>query len=136
MSSESAIKQVSDVSTDSWIGSGSVRVRIREFSPVAISTHLGETTICSICRSELLGPSPNNKESDPDDERIARGACNHSFHYECINRLQVAKKNACSCPNCGLPWQYDNKVIGQSSIANFLTRKKATGTTGVPVASK
>ena len=120
----------SPIEHSKWFGKGAVRMRIREFSPVAIVMYKddNDTQECVICRSELMGPSPNRRESsDFTDEKVAKGQCGHIVHYECIAELS-RKKTSCPCPVCGLPWLYDQSGMVHNTVASFLTRNKTTKT--------
>ena len=65
--------------------------------------NLPKNTDCTICRCNLNLSSLYNQEKGI-DSYVVSGACNHSFHYECI-KPWVEKNNY--CPICFVQWQYN-----------------------------
>jgi anaphase-promoting complex subunit 11 len=69
--------------------------------------NLPKNTDCTICRCNLNLSSLYNQEKGI-DSYVVSGACNHSFHYECI-KPWVEKNNY--CPICFSEWQYNKKPV-------------------------
>ena len=69
--------------------------------------NLPKNTDCTICRCNLNLSSLYNQEKGI-DSYVVSGACNHSFHFECI-KPWVEKNNY--CPICFSEWQYNKKPV-------------------------
>ena len=63
---------------------------------------------CPICREHLQEPCieciGNASFSGVGEYTIARGGCNHTFHYHCINRWLKQRQ---VCPLCNQEWTYE-----------------------------
>lgn len=69
--------------------------------------NLPKNTDCTICRCNLNLSSLYNQEKGI-DSYVVSGACNHSFHYECI-KPWVEKNHY--CPICFSEWQFNTKPV-------------------------
>ena len=68
--------------------------------------NLPKNTDCTICRCNLNLSSLYHQEKGI-DSYVVSGACNHSFHYECI-KPWVEKNHY--CPICFSEWQFNTKL--------------------------
>ena len=69
--------------------------------------NLPKNTDCTICRCNLNLSSLYHQEKGI-DSYVVSGACNHSFHYECI-KPWVEKNHY--CPICFSEWQFNVKPV-------------------------
>jgi len=63
------------------------------------------SNICSICRNFLQEPSINyqalGESGHEDGLTICFGACNHAYHFDCIQKWLKTRNN---CPLCNSEW--------------------------------
>ena len=77
-----------------------------------------DTTICNICKNDLLFPSTKYLSESSDkylviDAKLKQGQCMHIFHHDCIESLLDSGNINCpSCPSCssGEKWTIRNNL--------------------------
>lgn len=61
---------------------------------------------CAICREKLNNVCVYCQSSDAYkmDCAVVKGACNHKFHFHCVNRSYLKARTL--CPLCDAEWEY------------------------------
>lgn len=83
------------------------RFEVKKWTAVAFWLWDIQVENCAICRNHLMEPciecQPNTINNSQDKCIAAWGACNHAFHYHCINRWLQQRPH---CPLDNTEWTY------------------------------
>jgi hypothetical protein len=82
---------------------------------------------CTLCRSSLSGPSPEDLQKGSFNDTVVIGKCEHCYHKLCIEAF--LRKGNSSCPIDSTPWNVEKEYTFRNTLVSNTDKLPTNSTT-------